>query len=204
MSIGHLLTVPHDQGTRDVLQNKNDLHMIIKATKINEDISIETIQQFPVIESSYLTTRLLENKALCYITSAVLFGLFPGKPACDHISTIRLTITTNLVKCPHGPYGLGAYCHCESKREQFEEIISQKDQKKSTAFQLLPIDLFSSCVVQIILGENSDEVVLQKDITFLDMCKERVQNMYCKSQIPSRPLNFLNIHFEPLAYRMLE
>ena len=210
MSISHLLTVPHDQETRNFLQNKNDLHMIIKAMKTNDEINIETIQKFQTIESRYFTSNLLEKKVLCYFTSAVFFGFGGGKPACDHISNIRFTINKNQAICPHSPYGLGAYCHCKGKSEEFEKITSGKGQVNSTASLHFPINPFSSCTVQIFLGEMLKEVVLQEDITLEEMCKERVQHLkyfflyILFNQAPSGFSNFLTVYFEPPASRMME
>ena len=92
-----MLTVPHNQEIRTVLQTNDDVHKLIKVTKRGSDFIIETIQDYETISSRYFTTRLLQKKPLCYLTASIL--RFGGKnPVSHHNATKTVTIGRDKAK----------------------------------------------------------------------------------------------------------
>ena len=174
IAVNHLLNVPHNSETSNVLHHEADVHMIIKATKHDGSYKIEIVDQFTTIESEYFQTDRLENEFLCFLTTGI-FG-FGVKAVCRHSAQKRVSITRNRAKskgrCPHARNGLSVYSHCRGRVEKLKEDIETRKEVMTEAFNDYPIDAVSTYTLQILLGEESEnEEIFQKEITLKKLCE---------------------------------
>ena len=115
----HFLTGP-DDSHRDAIEGDGHTHYIVKVYFKNGNLHMEKIDSFTKVEGKFsFSTTELQNHSLCFLTTATLFGLIPGKPYCEHGSVKSFLVSRKTKRCPHidGAFVLNLLC---------DEIVTDK------------------------------------------------------------------------------
>ena len=168
ISIRHFLTVPHSREAREVLDNPEDQHHVVKLSKVKGKLALQVIDSIQSFTSEYFSTRKLSGQSLCFVTMMVPINL------CWHSSVKEIVFTKHAKKCSHEGYSLNVYCVCPSAKETFEKQVEKRGHEiPSDAVMTQDIDKSPNTVyhisIRLRMRDHASDTMERRKVNHVEM-----------------------------------